>query len=335
MKNLFKFSALLGSCLLALSACKSKTVTDNTPSAQAQAEQVSISLDATPLERMEQALELAQTTSGDGNPAMWKLADDDTTVYIYGTVHLLPPELNWKTPEFEQAFKSADKLYLEADLKSPEAMQTMQTAMMREAMFTDGQSLKTVLSEDQYSQVSTAISSIGIPAGAMDGAKPWTVGLQLMAGEMQKSGYNPELGVDTVLEAAASASGKTFGFFETAADQIQLLAGNTIEEQVEALMFQVETLDKTNDMFDILVGEWADGDTTGLGVIMGDPAMFGSVDDYNAMIKDRNANWIPQIEAILEEPGTSFIAVGAGHLAGPDSVINMLEAKGHKVEMVQ
>ena len=335
MKNLLKNSVLLGSCLLALSACKAKTETVSNQAPNIKAEQANIPLDATPLERMEQALALAQTTAGDGNPAMWKLADNDTTVYLYGTVHLLPPELDWKTPEFEQAFESADKLFLEADLKSPDAVKTMQAAMMREAMFTDGQSLKTVLSEDQYEKVSTAISAFGIPAGAMDGAKPWTVSLQLMAGEMMKNGYNPELGVDSVLEASASASGKSFGFFETASDQIKLLAGSTLDEQVEALMFQVETLDKTNDMFDILVGEWADGDTKGLGVIMGDPAMFGSVEGYNAMIKDRNANWIPQIEAILEEPGTSFIAVGAGHLAGPDSVITMLQDKGHKVEVVQ
>ncbi len=324
-RNFLKAPLVLGTCLLALAACSKKDTAHKGSG---------ISLDASSLERMEKAFEIAKSSQGDGDPALWKLADEDTTIYLYGTVHTLPEDVKWRTAEFDAAFNSAENLYLEADTSSPEAQQKIAMAMMQRAALADGQTLKTLLSESQYADFSAAAKSVGIPEGTLDTAKPWFASLQLMAGQMMKNGYNPELGVESVLVKSAGDT-KTKKYLETAEDQIKLISGGELQDQLEGLVFQVETLDKTPEMLDALVAEWADGDVKGLGVLMGDPAMFGSVEGYNAIIKDRNANWIPQIEAILDEPGSNFVAVGAGHLAGPDSVIAMLEAKGHKVEVVQ
>ncbi len=316
IKTSLKYLCLAGVCAMALGACAKKK-------------------ELSPLERVEQAFDVAAKSTGDGDPAIWKMSDEDTDVYLYGTVHILRPETKWKTDVFTTAFESADKLYLEADLTSPEAMASMQQAMMSNAQFSDGQTMKTVLTEEQYGKLSATLDKMGVPSDALDGFKPWFASLQLMVGAITQNGYDPTSGVDSQLAAAATSNGKSFGYFETGEFQANLLAGGSMEDQVEALMFQIDTLDKTPEMLDKLVAEWADGDVKGLGVLMGDPAMFGSVDGYNAMIKDRNVDWVPKIEAILDEPGTKFVAVGAGHLAGPDSVITLLEKKGHKLEVVQ
>lgn len=313
---------LMSSCLLALTACGQKSAPK-------------LSADASPIERVEHALSVAKSTKGDGDPTMWKMSDDDTTIYIYGTVHILKPETKWETPEFNAAFDSADTLYVEADITNPESMQSMQKVIASKAAFTDGESLRTVLTADQYNKVNDVLVKMGAPAGALDGAKPWAVGLQILMSQMATLGYDPESGVDPILIAKAKSTGKAMGYFETATFQAHLLSGGTIEDQVESLMFQIETMEKSPDMLELLVDEWVDGDNAGLGAIMGEPAMYGNASMYNAMMKDRNKDWIPKIENILDKPGTVFVAVGAGHLAGPDSVITMLQSKGHKVETVQ
>ena len=86
-------------------------------------------------------------------------------------------------------------------------------------------------------------------------------------------------------------------------------------------------------MLDLLVDEWADGDVTGIGALVANPEGYGFTDAaYQSLLVVRNTAWVPQIEAMLDEPGSVFIAVGAGHLAGPDSVITMLRDEGHTVE---
>jgi len=138
--------------------------------------------------------------------------------------------------------------------------------------------------------------------------------------------------VETILTAEAKAAGKSFGYLETAEQQLGALAGGTLEEQIEALVFTAETLDLGPDVLDALVEEWADGDQLGLGVIIADPNSIGGEEAYQRLLVDRNANWVPQIRAMLDEPGTSMIAVGAAHLAGPNSVISMLRSEAVTVE---
>lgn len=289
----------------------------------------------TAVERIQKAVETAKSTEGPGHPAIWTLADEDTTVYLFGTVHLLPDDLNWRTESFSEAFKSADKLYLEIDSSNMAEQQKIQALVVEHGMFTDGATLTSTLNEEEYEDVAKAAETVGIPMASLDPAKPWFAGLQLSLVQVMKSGYNPESGVEQVLTAQAKQDGKTFGHFESALDQVKILSGASMEDQVAGLVFTAKTIDMGKDMLDTMVAEWADGDVAGLSALMGEPSMFGSQDAYDALIVNRNKNWIPQIEAILEEPGVKFVAVGAGHLAGPDSVIEMLREKGHKIAAPQ
>lgn len=286
------------------------------------------------VEAYEKAFETAAQTKGDGNPALWKLADEDTTIYIYGTFHLLPASTDWQTEEFQQALASADTVYLEIDMSAGnEAI--MQQKLMTAAMFSDGRKLKDVMSAEQYSNFETLAEERGLPAAAVEGFKPWFVGLQIQVMELVKAGYDPTKGVEKVILDKIKDQNIPIGSLETIEDQIEALTGGSDATQVASLLFGLETLNSVAGSTDLLLEEWADGDVVGLGALMGDPALFGSQEAYDALLVNRNRNWIPEIEAILNDPGVKFIAVGAGHLAGPDSVIRMLEDKGYKVATIQ
>ena len=324
--NCLKAGLIVSAALLALSACS------KSPSGESSVTDEEL---ASAIDNINAAMEMAKASKGSGQPAMWKLADEDTTVYLFGTVHLLRDGLDWRTSEFDTAFNASDTLYLEVDGTSPDALQVMQKLIGERAVFSDGETLSSVLNEADRAVVSAAADKVGLSLAGLEQAKPWFAGLQIGMTQIVKSGYNPMAGVEMVLTQSAQERGMDFRFLETPGEQIDVLSGAPMDEQIEGLVFTAHTIDAGTEMLDTLVDEWADGDVNGLGAMLGTPEMFGSKDAYDALITNRNKNWVPQIEAILDEPGSKFVAVGAGHLAGPDSVVKMLRDKGHAVTLVE
>jgi len=273
----------------------------------------------------------AKATTGPGQPAMWTLADDDTTVYLFGTVHALPKDKEWRTPEFEQAFSASDKIVFELDLHSKEGQAAVGQAMLGAGMYTDGRTLTGVLNDEDEAIVADVMQGYGMPMAALDPVKPWFAALNLMNAEMASKGYDANSGVEMVLAKEAEAAGKSFDFLETADLQANVFAGLSEETQVDMLVESAMTVETLIPMLDVIVAEWSDGDVSGLGTVAANPDAPGDEAFYEALFVERNTDWVPKIEALLDEPGTVMVAVGAGHFAGPDSVITMLENKGHTV----
>ena len=325
MKHLSRL-LLAGSAVLALSlsACQAKTDAAAPMAGDMSKEEL--------VAMMQGAMADAKATKGSGKPAMWTFSDEDTTVNIMGTVHLLKPDVVWKSPAITDALAKADTLVLEADVASPESQAGLQKLVMEYGIFSDGETLSTVLEEDDKAAVSAALEANGIPMQAMDTMKPWMVSLQLGMMQIMQAGYDPQSGVETKL--MAEAGDKKLAYLESVETQIKTLGGAPIDEQVQGLMATLGTLDLGEEYLDTLVAEWADGDVKGIGAMMSNPAIFGTQDAYDALLTTRNKNWIPGIKALLDEPGNKLVAVGAGHLAGPDSVIGMLRDEGIKVKVV-
>lgn len=329
---------------LALAGCKdgekSGTAVKEGVSKSAEVVQ-KVDLSGTPIERMEKAIAFAKESKGEGVPSMWKMSDEDTDIYIFGTIHLLPDGVDWRTEKFDAVLEDMDALYVEADIESPEAVQKLGAAMMQASVNTEGSTLSELLGED-HAKLGTIFSGFGVPEDNLEQAlaqleslQPWMVGMNVGLTQIQQLGYNPESGVESVLLAKAKDKGVNVGFMEDGVVQINAFSAGTMEEQADALKMQLATFDRTKDQMDALLGEWADGDENGIGIMLANSEIAASENAYNLLLKDRNIAWIPNIEAILDDPGTKLVAVGAAHLAGPDSVITMLEANGHKVEVVQ
>ena len=280
----------------------------------------------------EAAVAAAEASRGAGEPAVWTLADEDTTIRIMGTVHFLRPELDWRSDEIDTALAEADTVVFEADVSSPEAASEMMTFVSSHAIFTDGRQLTSLLDESEQAELQAALDYLGFPLGAMQTFRPWYAAVNLSVLQMQKDGFDPTAGVEQVLEKEAKAAGKDFAYLETIEEQLGRFANLPDDEQVDFLISSAESVEEGSEMLDILVGEWEDGDVAGLAALMSNPEMMGSEAIYDALLKERNEDWVPKIEAMLDEPGTVLIAVGAGHLAGEDSVIELLRADGYEVE---
>lgn len=318
-------SLILGFALAGPVACKEKTPDAAAIAAQAEAAKAEQDVAAAA------ALAAAKASRGSGEPAVWVLSDADTTLYIIGTVHLLRPELDWRSDEIDAAMNAADTLVFEADVSSPEAGAEMMKFVRNEGLFQDGGQLTNLLSDAEILELQAALDYVGLPLGAVQNMRPWFAAVNLSVMQMTKDGFDPNSGVEQVLIAEGRVAGKSFAYLESVDDQLGRLAGLPDDVQVDFLISSAESIDEGAAMLDALVDEWADGDVNGLGLLLANPDMMGSEEVYDALLKERNETWAPQIVAMLETPGTRLIAVGAGHLAGDDSVIAMLRGDGFEV----
>ena len=330
MSNLrFRAGGAIFGLILAVSACSGATGVSDSSDTSAQERPSKEDL----LVGFNESLTQAQQSQGPGAPVMWRLTDEDTTIHLFGTVHLLRPELEWRTDAFDQAVAEADKIVFEVDMKSPEAQRAIATDFLQRGMYDDGRTLKEVLNDEDEAVISAAFDALGVPIDAMNTFEPWMASVNLGVMKLVNDGYDPESGVESVIEAEAEAAGKAFGYLEQISQQTDAFDFLPEDEQISMLYETALLLDESPRMLDLLVDEWADGDIEGIASLVANPDGYGFTDAaYQAVLVKRNEAWVPQIEAMLDEPGSVFIAVGAGHLAGPDSVVTMLRDKGYDVE---
>jgi len=207
----------------------------------------------------------------------------------------------------------------------------MQQLAMSKGMLPAGTTLRSLLNEEQTAAYEAALGKIGVPAQAFDQLKPWMVGLSLSMIPLMQQGYSPDSGVEKIV--ITKAGDKPQEALETAEFQLGIFDGLPTEQQVAFLMSAVDGVDEVKTMLDAMVAEWIEGDADSLARIMNDGMDDPSLAE--ALLYQRNANWAEWIEERLDEPGTVFIAVGAGHLAGKRSVQDYLAEKGIETARVQ
>lgn len=262
-------------------------------------------------------------------PALWKVADKDTTIYLFGTIHLLKPETRWFQGKIKTAFDTSDELVLEMVEPSPAEAQKI---VMTRAIDPDGPPLTQKLTPTDAARYKAALQSVGIDWAGLEGFDPWFASTLVAMAPMQKLGYDPSSGAEKVLSASARATSKKIGGLETMDQQIGFFDGLPEDQQISFLNSAVAEMPQATTLTSVMIGSWAAGRPDKLADVMND-GMNDLPAIKKVLLTDRNQRWAGWITKRLEQPGTVFIAVGAGHLAGKESVQAMLKA--NKVKAVR
>jgi uncharacterized protein YbaP (TraB family) len=263
-------------------------------------------------------------------PALWKVVDEDTTIYIFGTVHALPKAVEWSSSVLENALASSDSVITE--IKMTADMPTeMQQLVMTKGMLPAAITLRSLLNPEQNATYEAALGKLGIPAAAFDRFEPWYAGMMMSMLPLLQQGYSPDSGVEKVI--LTKAGDKDQQALETIAFQIGIFDQLPQESQVNFLVEASAGIDEIKPMLDKMVAEWLEGDADALAKLMNEGLTDPTVAD--ALLYSRNRNWAQWIDKRLETPGTVFVAVGAGHLAGKASVQDALSALGIETVRVQ
>jgi uncharacterized protein YbaP (TraB family) len=267
----------------------------------------------------------------DADPAIWRVKDADTTIYLFGTVHALDGKKDWFNDEVKAAYDRSKEVVFEILLPEPAKAQA---TVMEKAVDKSGKTLTSRLTPKQAKVLAAELQSMGAPANALDQFEPWFAATQLAMIRYAKKGYTPDKGAEMILKAAAKKDGKPTGEVETFDWQMNLFDTMPADLQLKMLTSYLDDIEKGDQMIDDMMGSWASGDIDKLASLMNE-AMIETPELGKILLADRNARWAEWIKARMAKPGTVFMAVGAGHLGGKDSVQDYLAKKGLKAERVK
>lgn len=266
-------------------------------------------------------------------PAMWQVADEDTTVYLFGTIHLLPPNSLWRTPAFDAAVERSQLLVVETliDAANPHQLASEMATM---GFSTGLPPIAQRVPPDKVPALEAAIARTGIPRPLFDRMETWAAAFTLMGVQFQTLGLQGDQGVEAVLRQTFTAAGKPVIQLETNREQLALF--DTLPERAQRQLLEgaIEAPDTVKQQFGDMLGSWLAGDVDAIARTF-NRDLRESPELRDALLTRRNANWARWIEQRLATPGTVFVAVGAGHLAGDVSVQRYLEARGIAVRRVQ
>jgi uncharacterized protein YbaP (TraB family) len=263
-------------------------------------------------------------------PALWVIGDQDTTIYLFGTIHALPEGIDWFAGPVANAFAASDTLVTEVAGKDDAQMQAL---VFRLASLPEGESLREQIPQDRRAAYDAALARFNIPSAMLDRFEPWYAAVALSTLPLMQQGFSPEHGVDGTLEKKAAARRMLHLGLETVDYQLGLFDGLPAEAQQRYLGEVIDQLPNIREQIGAIVTAWKSGDPDELARLMNfaedDPAFA------ETMLIGRNRMWAKWIDERLDQPGTVFVAVGAGHLSGTGSVQEQLAVRGIGTARVQ
>ncbi len=264
-------------------------------------------------------------------PALWKLSDSDTTIWLFGSVHVLSPDIRWFEGPVAKAFEQSRSLVVETELTTDGATSRV---LLERAFDRNGKPLRAELTPKQRAAYDARLKEYGLNPVTFDQFKPWFAATSLTSIAYRKLGYASESGVEMRLFAEAKKTGKPIISLEKLEDQVALLDSFARPVQLRMLDSTLDELAEGSEHALALINAWRKGDEIALAKEMND-----GVDDLpelRAVLLDRrNEHFADWIAWRMGQPGIVFLAVGAGHFGGKHNVRELLEAKGYKIKRVQ
>jgi len=264
-------------------------------------------------------------------PALWAVHGPKGTAYLFGSIHILPPNMQWHTPKIAAALKASDTFVFEIPMD--DSTKTRIAAFVRDNAFLPKEtSLPSLLNDEARKDYRDVIALTHVAPDQLVDKRPWFAALLLDVSYMGQRHLSPDAGVDRqVYTEAVAAGGKSFRALETPEEQFRLLMPADRNLEVKEFDASLKEILKDRGGLGNMIDAWAHGDVKTLGHIMNDD-LKADPKMEKALFEDRNAKWVTEIAAMLNEDHTYFITVGAGHLAGPKGVPAMLRAKGFAVD---
>ena len=259
-------------------------------------------------------------------PALWMVRRAHTTIYLFGTVHLLPHDTAWRSPALDKALAASDSLTIELTDDDSAHMQ----ALVLQYGLDPGHPLADKLTPGENIALTRAAQTAGVPGGGatLQLMRPWLAALTLAVAPLLQAGLDPAHGVDKRLQAQMLQAGKPVHGLETAAQQIRFFADMPPAVELAFLRATLRDTDRASTELTTLIDAWKAGDTATIARLENEQLRQREPRLYQRLLVQRNEAWAKKIAAMLQQPGTVFIAVGAAHLAGPDSVQAQLRKLG-------
>jgi uncharacterized protein len=264
------------------------------------------------------------------HPALWTVHGPAATAYLFGSVHLLPPNVEWRTPQIDAAIDASDTFIFEAPTDNS-GINAIANFIHEHGTLPAGTSLPSLLDLRTLEDYRKALALTHVPPQSIDHFRPWLAGLVLEMAFIRSEHYAPESGVDREVYALASSQGKSFRYLETVKRQMSLMMPPDAKLEVEEFDATLKGFQSESNVLGPLIDAWANADEPEVAKLMN--ADLQSIPGARkTLLDDRNAAWAKELQEMLTERHTFFVTVGAGHLAGPTGLPALLRQAGYQVD---
>ena len=266
-------------------------------------------------------------------PALFVMRDADSTIYLFGTIHVRPAGADWGGANAHAALEASSDVWTEIEISPATDARGAGLCCKRCAAPAD-KPLSSWLTPAQNAKLATLEHELGIAPAALETMQPWRASLVLSFLPIVRAGYNPESGVDRAIDAYGDAHGKHMRAFETIDQQLGFLAGLSPELQRQMLLESIDEANEGPQMMTEMTRAWERADLGALEreVVADTRDQYPQL--YDVLFKQRNAAWLQVLSREMQGSGTAFVAVGAGHLLGRDGLVAQLRARGFNVQRV-
>lgn len=269
-------------------------------------------------------------TPAQARPPVWTVRDADSEMVIFGSVHVLPPGLDWRPDKLNAALAKADDLWFELPIDPASEARVSQLAMSM-SQLPEGQSLSKLLSPQSAQALAAAAQDLNLSLAVLDRFEPWFAEVILATAQFRRAGADASSGVEKSIAANAPASAQRRAF-ETPEEQIAIFDAAPLSEQVASLEETLRELKSNPDAYDKLIGHWMTGDLKALDADALGPLRKAAPGLYARLVTDRNDRWIAELKTRMAGSGSTVVVVGVGHLVGDDGLPAQLRALGYSVE---
>lgn len=257
---------------------------------------------------------------------LWELQDDDSRVMLMGSVHFLRASDYPLREGLNQAYEQADTITMELNLSAIDKPAT-QNAITAISIDPEGRQLRELVGKEAYNEADSMAREIGIPLMMFDQFEPWFAAVSIAQARMLQLGFDQSWGIESVLTRKALAENKPLAGLETMEEQLGFLDRLNPETQRVFLLQALDDAATVQDQVESMVGAWSSGDIAELEELLLE-SLQETPELYGALLIERNRNWVAPIQALLDTPGTHLVVVGAAHLVGDNSVLELLEDAG-------
>ena len=261
---------------------------------------------------------------------LWVVETTSTQVFLLGSLHVLKSNAYPLAAEIDRAYASSQRIVFETNLGAM-MEPAIQAKMIELGVYPEGQNLFQNISETTRKNLEKKLQELGIPLDYFSRFKPWFLAVSLATLELQRLGFNPLYGVDLHFYTKAKADEKELAYLETVEYQLNLLGKMNAQDQKSFLAQTLKDLDISAQLADDMMAAWQHGEADDLYEIL-----FESFEDHpgieDRLLTRRNQDWLPQIEKMLKTPKITMVIVGAGHLIGPEGLVELLKQKGYDVK---
>jgi uncharacterized protein YbaP (TraB family) len=264
------------------------------------------------------------------HPALWTVHSKTATVYLFGSIHLLPANVVWHTPEIDRAMDSATTFMFEAPLDAA-GKQLVADFVREHGSLPQGTTLRSLLPPKTLVDYERALAAADLVPEQLDGERPWLAAIVLDVGYLQHLHYVVADGVDQQVFAYATAHNKQVRTFETPAQQLSLFMPKDKSLEVQEFAADLKEFQSEESTIGAMVDAWGAGDAKSVGRLM-NKSLDTEPGARKILIDNRNHNWIKILDEVLAKPGVTFVTVGTGHLVGPGGVPALLRKQGYVVD---